>query len=186
MDEMAFAFGDLNGDRRADIVAASMGEGPDTPNDPHQIGDGLVWYQAPADRRIGTWIKIDSTAGWVHATSIQLADFDGDHHLDVCYAEQDQSGPTPSCEPGRKDSVPGPRLMICYNTERKGLEWTKQVLSHYPDPAPGGFNSRVGIVGHDRLPSIISSLHGFCNDANPIRLWRNEGKSQPGTQGTGF
>ncbi|HET6382870.1 MAG TPA: VCBS repeat-containing protein [Armatimonadota bacterium] len=180
MDDMALAFGDINGDHRTDIIAASMGEGPDKSNDPHQIGDGLVWYQAPADRRAGPWIKhvIDRTAGWVHASSIQLADFDGDRNLDVCYAEQDQSGPTPGCGPGRTDGVPSPRLVVCYNVGGKGTSWKEQVLSHYPEPAAGGFNSKVGIVGRDRLPSIVTSLHGWCNDANPILLWRNDGKPE--------
>lgn len=177
MNDMAFAVGDINGDGRPDIVAAGMGEGPDKANDPHQIGDGLVWYEAPADPRRGAWTKhiIDPTAGWVHASSIQLADFDGDGRLDACFAEQDQSGPTPGCGPGRGDGVPSPRLAVCYRTDRAGYSWRTQVLSQRPEPAPGGFNSKVGVVGHDRLPSIVTSLHGFCSDPNPILLWRNVG-----------
>ncbi len=180
MDEMAFAVGDINWDGRPDIVAASMGEGPDRGNDPHQVGDGLVWYEAPPDPRTGAWTKhvIDPTAGWVHASSIQLADFSGDDLLDVCYAEQDQSGPTTGCGPGRGDGVPSPRLAICYRTRRDGSAWRTQVLSHYPDVGAGGFNSKVAIVGRDKLPSIVTSLHGFCNDVNPILLWRNQGRAR--------
>ena len=51
-------------------MAASIGEGPDSGNDPRQIGDGLVRHEAPRDPR------------------------SGDGLLDVCSAEQDQSGPT--------------------------------------------------------------------------------------------
>ena len=184
MNEMAFAIGDINKDGRPDIVAASMGEGPDKPNDPHQVGDGLVWYEAPSNPRSGVWRKhvIDATAGWVHASSIQLADFDGDGLLDVCYAEQDQSGPTPSaeCGPGRGDGIPSPRLAICYRTDPKGNTWKTQVLSQYPQVGGGGFNSKVGIIGHDKLPSIVTSLHGWCSDANPILLWRDVGQVRPG------
>ncbi len=180
MDELAFAIGDINKDGRPDLVAASMGEGPDKSNDPHQIGDGLVWYESPPNPRTGVWTKhmIDATAGWVHASSIQLADFTGDGMLDVCYAEQDQSGPTPSegCGPGRGDGIPSPRLAICYRTDSKGYSWRTQILSRHPDPAAGGFNSKVGRIGQDTLPSIVTSLHGWCDDANPILLWRNRGK----------
>ena len=125
MTDMAFAIGDINGDGRPDIVAASMGEGPDKPDDPHQIGDGLLWYEAPSDPRTGVWAKhtIDATAGWVHASSIQLADFDCDGLLDVCYAEQDQSGPTPSadCGPGRGDGVPSPSRAKALRTVLRGV-----------------------------------------------------------------
>ena len=179
MDELAITFGDLNRDGRPDIIVASMGEGPDANNDSRQIADGLVWYQAPTDPRTGVWVKhvIDATAGWVHASSIQLADFNGDGNLDVCYAEQDQSGPAPNHDPGvgRQDGVPSPRLVVCYNVTGDALTWRKQVLSQYPEAGAGGFNSKVGIIGHDALPSIVTSLHGNWSNANPILLWRNQG-----------
>ena len=179
MDELAIAFGDLNQDGKPDIIVASMGEGPDASNDPRQIGDGLVWYQAPPNARTGLWEKhvIDATAGWVHASSIQLADFNGDGYMDVCYAEQDQSGPTPNHDKdvGRRDGVPSPRLVICYNVTGNALSWKKQVLSQSPEPGAGGFNSKVGIIGHDTLPSIVTSLHGNWSNPNPILLWRNQG-----------
>ena len=179
MDELAIALGDLNGDGKPDILVASMGEGPDASDDPRQIGDGLVWYQAHADPRTGPWVKhsIDATAGWVHASSIQLADFNGDGRMDVCYAEQDQSGPTPSSASGgrRKDGVPSPWLVICYNVTGDGLFWDRQVLSHHPEAGAGGFNSKVGIIGHDALPSIVTSLHGCWSSPNQILLWRNQG-----------
>jgi hypothetical protein len=167
---MAFALGDVNGDGRPDIIAASQGEGPDAMDDPRQVGDGLVWYEAPADSRTGRWIKraVDPGVAWVHASSIQPADFDGDGDLDLCYAEQDQSK-------RRKDGEPGQRLGIFFNLKGDGRTWKHVVLSRFPGDAAGGFNSKVGIIGHDRLPSVFTSLHGFFGDANPLVLWRNRG-----------
>jgi len=170
MTTMAFTAGDVNGDGRIDLVCASQGEGPGSGDDNRQIGDGLVWYEAPADRRTGIWLKhvINTRIGWVHASSIQLADFNGDGWLDINYAQQDQS----------KDRKDGDRarqqLGIFYNAGGKGLAWRQQLLSAYPDPGAGGFNSKAGIIGDDKLPGIVTSLHGYWHDPNPLILWRNK------------
>lgn len=168
MNELAFALGDINGDGRADLVVASMGEGPDAGDDNRQIGDGLVWYEAPVNPRSGAWQKhvISPTVAWVHASSIELADFAGDGHLSICYAEQDQSS-------HRKDGQPARQLAIFHNTNGDGSAWKLQILSQYPDSGAGGFNSRVGIIGDDRRPSIFTSLHGYFGDPNPLLLWRS-------------
>jgi hypothetical protein len=170
MTTMAFAAGDINGDGRIDLVCASQGEGPGESSDNHQIGDGLVWYEAPKDPRAGKWIKhvIDAKVCWVHASSIKLADFNGDGYLDINYAQQDQSK-------DRKDGDSTKQYLgIFYNRNGKGTAWRQQVLTHYPDYAAGGFNSKIGIIGKDKLPSIFTSLHGFFKDPNPLLLWRHK------------
>ena len=47
MTRMAFALGDVNGDGRPDVIAASQGEGVDASDDPRQVGDGLVCVRRP-------------------------------------------------------------------------------------------------------------------------------------------
>ena len=170
MTTMAFTAGDINNDGRIDLVCASQGEGPGHGDDNRQIGEGLVWYEAPADPRSGNWIKhtIDASVSWVHASSIKLADFDGDGHLDVNYAQQDQSR-------FRKDgSATKQQLGIFYNLDGKGLAWQQQILTQYPDYGAGGFNSKVGLIGKDKLPSIFTSLHSAFHDPNPLMLWRHK------------
>ncbi|MES2376910.1 MAG: VCBS repeat-containing protein [Bacteroidota bacterium] len=168
MTTMAFTAGDINHDGRSDLVCASQGEGPGAGDDNRQVGDGLVWYEAPPDARNGNWQKhiIDATIGWVHASSIQLADFDGDGHLDINYAQQDQS------KQRKGGSGAKQQLAIFFNTHGKGLNWKKEVLIQYPGTGAGGFNSKVGIVGTDKQPGIVTSLHGYFHDANPLLLWR--------------
>jgi hypothetical protein len=168
MTTMAFTGGDINHDGRIDLVCASQGEGPGAGDENQQLGDGLVWYEAPNDPRNENWKKhvVDATIGWVHASSIQLADFDGDGYLDINYAQQDQSK-------YRKDrSDTKQQLGIFFNTTGKGSSWRKQVLNQYPKHGAGGFNSKVGIIGSDKLPSIVTSLHGYFHDDNPLILWR--------------
>lgn len=169
MITMAFTCGDINGDGRVDLVCASQGEGPGPGDARAQVGDGLVWYEAPKDPRSRGWTKhvINANIAWVHASSIQLADFDGDGHLDINYAQQDQSK-------DRKDgSDIKQQLGIYYNTGGKGKSWRQQVISRYKDYGAGGFNSKAGIIGDDKLPGILTSLHGYFGDANPLILWRN-------------
>ena len=170
MTTMAFTCGDINSDGRVDLVCASQGEGPGPGDSNQQIGDGLVWYEAPKDPRSPGWTKhiINPSIGWVHASSLQLADFDGDGRLDINYAQQDQSK-------DRKDgSNIKQQLGIYYNIGGKGKNWKHQVISRYKDYGAGGFNSKAGIIGHDKLPSILTSLHGYFGDANPVVLWRNK------------
>ncbi|GAA4090706.1 VCBS repeat-containing protein [Mucilaginibacter panaciglaebae] len=170
MTTMAFTCSDINGDGRVDLVCASQGEGPGPGDANAQVGDGLVWYEAPKDPRSNGWAKhiINPKIGWVHASSIQLADFDGDGHVDINYAQQDQSK-------DRKDgSNIKQQLGIYYNISGKGKTWRHQIISRYKDYGSGGFNSKIGIVGNDKLPSILTSLHGYFGDANPLILWRNK------------
>jgi hypothetical protein len=148
--DMTTAAADFNGDGRLDIAMSPM------------YNDGyLVWYEAPADPRNGQWIKHTlGPSSYVHQGSLQIADFDGDGTPDIAFAEQEQSSTK--------------RIGIYFNGGR-GSSWTLQVLAN-----TGGHNPKAGIIGNDRLPSLLSANHGFYGAPNPIELWRSgQGGSSP-------
>ena len=139
---MTTAAADFNGDGRLDIAMAPM----------YARGD-LVWYEAPADRRVGTWIKhVIGAIAYVHQGSLQVADFDGDGALDIGFAEQEQSASR--------------RIGIWYH-HRTGNDWSLSVLAR-----TGGHNIRAGRVGHDLLPSLLTANHGYTGIDNPLELFR--------------
>jgi hypothetical protein len=142
---MTSAVADLNRDGRMDVVMTPM------------YNDGnLVWYEGPPDPRNGTWVKhVIGPMSYVHQGSLQIADFDGDGNLDIAFAEQEQSATK--------------RIGIYYNNGAAS-SWTLQVLA-----TTGGHNMKAGIIGNDRLPSLLSANHGNFGAANPLELWRNTG-----------
>jgi hypothetical protein len=102
-----------------------------------------------------------------------LADFSGSGRLDISYAQQEQSGPTPASPTGGELAVEPRQEVGIYYNEGQGRSWVRQVLTRYPDGAAGGFNSKVGRIGTDRLPSILTANHGYFRQSNPVVLFRN-------------
>jgi len=140
---------DLNGDGRMDVVV-SQSEGVTSPPPPP---GGLIWYEAPADRRNGQWIKhtIDSTFQDGH--NVRIADMNGDGTLDLVEAEQEQS--------------PQRRVSVFYNDGHGNF--TQQVLSN-----SSGHNPVVTDVGGDGDLDIFSSPHGFYGVPNPLEIYVNK------------
>jgi hypothetical protein len=140
---MTTAIGDVNGDGRPDIVMAPM-----------YGGGGLVWYEGPPPGS-HVWRRhlIDPTVNFVHQGSLQLADFNGDRHSDIAFAEQDQS--------------PTRRVGIFYNVGGRAAAWRLQVLG-----LNGGHNIKVGRLGRDGTPSIVSARHGYGGGKNPLIAWK--------------
>jgi hypothetical protein len=118
-------------------------------------GGGLVWYEAP-QLVTDSWQRhmIDSTINFVHQGSLQIGDFNGDGHQDIAFAEQDQS--------------PTRRVGVLYNVNGMVTKWKLQILA-----LNGGHNIKVGILGHDRRPSILTARHGYFGGANPLIVWHD-------------
>ncbi len=150
---MTTATADFNGDGRIDVAMAPM------------YADGkLVWYEAPVDRRAGTWIKhVISDASYVHQGSLQIADFNGDGTLDIGFAEQEQSS--------------SKRIGIWF-PHGSGNSWTLSVLAR-----SGGQNIKAGRVGHGPLPSLLSANHGYYGAPNPLELFKNDSGGPAPAQG---
>jgi hypothetical protein len=140
-----YATGDFNKDGRLDFTTA-WAEGPCTNTD-------VLWWEAPADRRTGTWLRhvIDSTYQCVH--NLRTADMDGDGNIDIIGAEQEESAQK--------------RLTIFYGDGRGNF--TQQILS-----TSGGHSEVVGDVTGDGKLDILNANHGYDGAAHPIELYLNQ------------
>jgi hypothetical protein len=136
----------------------------------HLIGNppnqGLVWWQAPNDRRAGKWVKrtIDGSYQAIH--KIVVVDIDKNGTPDLVVAEQEQS----------HDPVGGPysfnndRVAIFFGNGAGGF--TEQVLE-----TTGGQNNVVGDVDGDGNLDILNVNHGFYGAPHPIELFVNNAGS---------
>ena len=77
---------DVNGDGMMDVISGQS-EGNRRPRPP----GGLIWWQAPSDRRNGTWIKHTMDLNMIDVHKIQVGDMDKNGTLDIIAVEQDQS-----------------------------------------------------------------------------------------------
>src|SRR5207247_1006582 len=134
----------------------------------------LVWWQAPADRRAGSWAKhvINPTYQAIH--KIVPADMDKSGSLDLVVAEQEQS----------HDPAGGPytfnndRVAVFYNDGNGGF--SEQVLEW-----SGGQNNCVADVESDGDLDILNVNHGFYGAPHAIELFVNNLVSGGGAGGGG-
>jgi hypothetical protein len=156
-----FGTADVNGDGRIDLIQA--------PNEDAQGSRGLIWWEAPADRRNGTWTAhtIDNTWQFVHQVS--LADFNKDGKTDLLITEQEQSH-DPDGGPYKFDND---RIAVLYS-DGSG-NFTPQVLA-----TTGGHNQVAADIDGDGSVDFFSANHGYFGAPNPIELFLNRGFHRAG------
>jgi FG-GAP-like repeat/Immunoglobulin domain len=147
---VSYATTDVNHDGRQDVVTA---EGEVEDGNPRPPG-GVIWWQAPIDRKHGLWTKHTIDAGIQDVHNLRIADVNGDGESDIVFAEQDQSVQQ--------------RVGILFNVGGAGKNWELQVLA-----TDGGHNQWVADDDGDGDQDILSSPHGFYSGVNPIELFQN-------------
>jgi FG-GAP-like repeat len=152
IEPAVYATMDVNGDGRMDVISAqSEGQGGSFPP-PAPPPGGLYWWEAPADRRNGTWTKHLIDINMIDLHKIVLADMDKNGTTDIVVDEQDQSL--------------FDRVVVFYNDGKGNL--TEQVISNAK-----GHNDPVGDVIGNGAIDILNSGHGFFNDSHPLQIFLN-------------
>lgn len=141
---------DVNGDGIQDIISAQS-DGA-TMNSPGPPG-GVIWWQAPLDRRNGTWIQHTIDANMVDVHKIAIGDMDKNGTPDIVVAEQDQA--------------PLQRVNIYYNDGEGNL--TPQVIANAT-----GHNVCLGnVIGNKGELDILNSGHGYYGGSHPLQIFLN-------------
>jgi hypothetical protein len=138
---------DVNGDGVMDVISAQS-EGNPGPVPP----GGLIWWQAPADRRNGAWIKHTIDPNMIDVHKIAIGDMDKNGTQDIIVAEQDQS-------PLRRVTV--------YYSNGSGL-LTPEIISNAE-----GHNICVGDVSGTGSLDILNSGHGYFGNSHPLQIFLN-------------
>jgi hypothetical protein len=139
---------DVNGDGMMDIISAQS-EGNQTGPVPP---GGVIWWQAPANRRTGTWIKHTIDANMIDVHRIATGDMDKNGTTDIIVAEQDQA--------------PLRRVTVYYNNGNGVL--TPETISNAE-----GHNIWVGDITGTGTLEIFNSGHGYFLNAHPLQIFLN-------------
>ena len=131
-----------------DVISAQS-EGPQYGSPPP---GGLIWWQAPSNRRTGTWIKHTIDATMIDVHKIAIGDMDKNGTQDIITAEQDQA--------------PLRRVTVYYNDGHGNL--TTETISNAE-----GHNVCVGDVTNTGSLDILNSGHGYFGNTHPLQIFLN-------------
>ena len=140
------ATGDFNGDGRMDMVSVQSEGYPFVPP------GGMIWWEAPADRRNGTWVKHTVDGLFQGAHNVLVADIDKNGTLDVIAAEQEHT-------PQRRVSM--------FLNDGSG-NFTQQILTN-----TGSHNPFLVDINGDGWLDMFSANHGRWGIPNPLELYIN-------------
>jgi hypothetical protein len=115
----------------------------------HLPPGALIWFEAPTDRRNGTWTPHTSNANFVDTHNIRIADMDQNGTLDLTTAEQ-----------------PLRRIAVFYNDGAENF--TMQVISN-----AAGHQTAIGNVVGNGAIDILSSGHGYEGMIHPVQIFLN-------------
>jgi hypothetical protein len=156
-DGISIASGVLTSNGRTDVIVAG--------NEGDLTGQGgLQWFEAPQDRRNGTWILHTIDASYQAVHQITVADMNNDGAQDLVVSEEEQAHNSP---PGYNQNFNLQRVAVFYNDGNGNF--TQQVLA-----TTGGQNQVVGDIEGDGDIDILSANHGFYGAPNPLEIWVNQ------------
>jgi hypothetical protein len=162
-DGISIASGVLTSNGRMDVIVAG--------NEGTLTGQGgLQWFEAPQDRRNGTWILHTIDASYQAVHQITVADMNHDGTQDLVVSEEEQAHNSP---PGYNQNFNLQRVAVFYNDGNGNF--TQQVLA-----TTGGQNQVVGDIEGDGDLDVLNANHGFYGAPNPLEIWVNQlNQNQP-------
>jgi hypothetical protein len=153
VDGPALTTSDVNGDRRADVIQA--------PNEGAQGTQAIVWWEAPQDRRAGTWQRHVIAVGWQHVHAIVANDFNLDRKIDLLVVEEEQSHDADGQWNYHND-----RVAIISGNGSGGF--VRTVLAR-----TGGHNQVAADFNRDGRLDFVNANHGVYGAPKTIELYLN-------------